>query len=58
MTNFKDMVRTVYGALVTADEAKRLAEMQRLMNLQIKGTTGANMSKKETDFIKSKAPKY
>lgn len=36
MTNFKDMVRTVYGALVTADEAKRLAEMQRLMNLQTK----------------------
>tara|TARA_B100000035_G_scaffold217714_1_gene186694 strand:- start:1122 stop:1298 length:177 start_codon:yes stop_codon:yes gene_type:complete len=58
MTNFKDMVKTVYGAIMSADEQKRLAEMQRLMNLQIKGTTGVNMSKKEVNRIKSKAPKY
>lgn len=58
MTSFKDMIQTVYGAVMTASEQRRLAEMQRLMNLQIKGTTGANMSKKEVNRIKSKAPKY
>ena len=58
MSGFKDMVKTVYGALMTADEQKRLAEMQRLMNLQVKGSNGASMSKKEVNKIKKYAPKY
>ena len=36
MTSFKEMVQTVYGAVMSADEQKKLAEMQRLMNLQTK----------------------
>ena len=49
MTSFKDMIQTVYGAVMSASEQRRLAEMQRIMNLKI--NTGGQMSKKELDKL-------
>ena len=48
MTSFKEMVQTVYGAVMSADEQKKLAEMQRLMNLQTKSKDQVKKQKKNT----------
>tara|TARA_E500000081_G_C6045048_1_gene310989 strand:+ start:259 stop:441 length:183 start_codon:yes stop_codon:yes gene_type:complete len=51
MTSFKDMIQTVYGAVMSASEQRRLAEMQRIMNLKINSSTGGQMSKKELEKL-------
>ena len=48
MTSFKEMVQTVYGAVMSTDEQKKLAEMQILMNLQTKSKDQVKKQKKNT----------